>query len=48
MKMSGMAVALTAGAIVGMAAGACLVMNNSGARKVYRYGKRYAKHLLKM
>lgn len=48
MKALGTGMMILSGAVLGMAAGAYLVMNNHNARKIYRCGKRYAKQLLKM
>lgn len=44
----GVSLMVASGIAAGMIAGAYLVMNKPCARKIYRYGKRYAKKMLNM
>ena len=46
MKMIGASLAVVAGVTVGMVAGAYLAMDKPCVRRIYRYGKRYAKKML--
>lgn len=48
MKVIGTGVAIAVGAAAAMAAGAYLAMSKPCVRKIYRYGKRYAKKMLNM
>lgn len=48
MKAMGTSLAIAAGITAGMIAGAYLVMDKPCMRKIYRYGKRYAKKMLDM
>ncbi|MBP5661895.1 MAG: hypothetical protein J6X30_01915 [Clostridia bacterium] len=48
MKMMETGAALLAGMAAGAVVGACLVMNNPGARRIYRCGKRYAQKLMQL
>ncbi len=48
MKAMGTSLAIVAGVAAGMIAGAYLVMDKPCMRKIYRYGKRYAKKILDM
>ena len=46
MKVIGTGVMIAVGTAAAMAAGAYLAMNKPCVRKIYRYGKRYAKKML--
>lgn len=46
MKMIGTSLAVVAGVAVGMVAGAYLAMDKPCVRRIYRYGKRYARKML--
>lgn len=48
MKTMGTSLAIAVGVMAGMVAGAYLVMDKPCMRKVYRFGKRYAKKMLDM
>lgn len=47
MKLLGTSLLVTAGAAAGMVAGAHLAMNNRCVRRIYRYGRRYIKKMIK-
>ncbi len=48
MKQIGCAIAITMSMAAGMAAGACLVMSNPCARKLYRMGKHKVMKMMNM
>ena len=47
MKFLGTSLMVTAGVAAGLIAGAHLTMNKPCVRRIYRYGKRYIKKMIK-